>query len=407
MIGDPVDKRSAGDGASAGRSTASRRRSSTSSRRSRSSRRDQGDRPDRALHQGGKVGLFGGAGVGKTVLIQELIHNVAREHGGVSVFSGVGERTREGNDLWLEMQESGVIDKVALCLRPDERAAGRAPARRPLRADDGRVLPRSGPGRPALHRQHLPLRPGGLRGLGAARPHAERGRLPADARDRDGPAAGADHLDEDTARSRRSRRSSSRRTTTPTRRRRTRSRTSTRRSCSSARSSRRGSTRRWTRSRRSRARSSRGSSRDEHYQTATRVQEILQRYKDLQDIIAILGIDELSDEDKLTVAPGAADPALPLAAELRRRAVHRHAGRVRPARGHDQGLPGDHRGQARRPSGAGLLHGRHDRAGGRRRRGSSRARSPRRQEPEASAEEEPEPAAEPPPSSWRRSACRW
>src|SRR5262245_45321056 len=64
--------------------------------------------------RGGKVGLFGGAGVGKTVLIQELIHNVAMEHGGVSVFSGVGERTREGNDLWLEMQESEVIDKVAL-----------------------------------------------------------------------------------------------------------------------------------------------------------------------------------------------------------------------------------------------------------------------------------------------------
>src|SRR5205814_9875200 len=64
--------------------------------------------------RGGKVGLFGGAGVGKTVLIQELIHNVAMEHGGVSVFSGVGERTREGNDLWLEMQEAGVIEKVAL-----------------------------------------------------------------------------------------------------------------------------------------------------------------------------------------------------------------------------------------------------------------------------------------------------
>jgi F-type H+-transporting ATPase subunit beta len=64
--------------------------------------------------RGGKVGLFGGAGVGKTVLIQELIHNVAREHGGVSVFAGVGERTREGNDLLLEMEESKVIDKVAL-----------------------------------------------------------------------------------------------------------------------------------------------------------------------------------------------------------------------------------------------------------------------------------------------------
>ncbi|HYL47068.1 MAG TPA: F0F1 ATP synthase subunit beta, partial [Candidatus Limnocylindrales bacterium] len=59
--------------------------------------------------KGGKIGLFGGAGVGKTVLIQELIHNVAMKHGGVSVFSGVGERTREGNDLWLEMQESGVV----------------------------------------------------------------------------------------------------------------------------------------------------------------------------------------------------------------------------------------------------------------------------------------------------------
>ena len=64
--------------------------------------------------KGGKVGLFGGAGVGKTVLIQELIHNVATEHSGCSVFCGVGERTREGNDLWGEMKESGVLSKVAL-----------------------------------------------------------------------------------------------------------------------------------------------------------------------------------------------------------------------------------------------------------------------------------------------------
>ena len=60
--------------------------------------------------RGGKIGLFGGAGVGKTVIIQELIYNLAKKHGGVSVFAGVGERTREGNDLWLEFQESGVID---------------------------------------------------------------------------------------------------------------------------------------------------------------------------------------------------------------------------------------------------------------------------------------------------------
>ncbi|NMC44775.1 MAG: F0F1 ATP synthase subunit beta, partial [candidate division Zixibacteria bacterium] len=64
--------------------------------------------------KGGKVGLFGGAGVGKTVIIQELIHNIATVHGGYSVFCGVGERTREGNDLWLEMKQSGVLDKTAL-----------------------------------------------------------------------------------------------------------------------------------------------------------------------------------------------------------------------------------------------------------------------------------------------------
>ena len=64
--------------------------------------------------KGGKIGLFGGAGVGKTVIIQELIRNIAYEHGGYSVFAGVGERTREGNDLWGEMVESGVIDKCAL-----------------------------------------------------------------------------------------------------------------------------------------------------------------------------------------------------------------------------------------------------------------------------------------------------
>ncbi|MBM6937495.1 F0F1 ATP synthase subunit beta, partial [Pseudoflavonifractor phocaeensis] len=64
--------------------------------------------------RGGKIGLFGGAGVGKTVLIQELIHNIATEHGGYSIFTGVGERTREGNDLWREMTDSGVIEKTAL-----------------------------------------------------------------------------------------------------------------------------------------------------------------------------------------------------------------------------------------------------------------------------------------------------
>ena len=74
--------------------------------------------------KGGKVGLFGGAGVGKTVLIQELIHNVATEHGGYSIFTGVGERSREGNDLWNEMKESGVIEKTAR-QKPEKRTASK------------------------------------------------------------------------------------------------------------------------------------------------------------------------------------------------------------------------------------------------------------------------------------------
>lgn len=74
--------------------------------------------------KGGKIGLFGGAGVGKTVLIQELIHNVAQEHGGISVFTGVGERTREGNDLYFEMKESGVISKTAMVFGQMNEAPG-------------------------------------------------------------------------------------------------------------------------------------------------------------------------------------------------------------------------------------------------------------------------------------------
>ena len=74
--------------------------------------------------KGGKIGLFGGAGVGKTVLIQEMIHNVATQHGGYSVFAGVGERSREGNDLWREMNESGVIDKTALVFGQMNEAPG-------------------------------------------------------------------------------------------------------------------------------------------------------------------------------------------------------------------------------------------------------------------------------------------
>ena len=116
LLGDAIDLGDAGRRSkSAGRSTATRPTSRTSRRRPRCSR--PGIKVVDLLApyaKGGKVGLFGGAGVGKTVLIQELIHNLAQEHGGLSAFCGVGERSREGNDLWLEMNESGVIDKTML-----------------------------------------------------------------------------------------------------------------------------------------------------------------------------------------------------------------------------------------------------------------------------------------------------
>ena len=91
--------------------------------------------------KGGKVGLFGGAGVGKTVLIMELIRNIATEHGGISVFAGVGESTREGNDLWLEMKESGVIKKTAMIFGQMNEPPGSPLARGTFSSGSGRVFP--------------------------------------------------------------------------------------------------------------------------------------------------------------------------------------------------------------------------------------------------------------------------
>jgi len=143
--------------------------------------------------KGGKVGLFGGAGVGKTVLIQELINNIAKAHGGVSVFAGVGERTREGNDLYHEMIDAGVIklgdnttegSKVALVYGQMNEPPG-------ARARRGR------PGRVVLRGQHLPLHPGGRRSLRVAGPHSVRRGLSADLGHRHGRAAGADYEHEE------------------------------------------------------------------------------------------------------------------------------------------------------------------------------------------------------------------
>ena len=91
--------------------------------------------------KGGKIGLFGGAGVGKTVLIQELIHNIATEHGGYSIFTGVGERSREGNDLWNEMTESGVIKNTALVFGQMNEPPGSLYESCPDRTYNGRIFP--------------------------------------------------------------------------------------------------------------------------------------------------------------------------------------------------------------------------------------------------------------------------
>jgi F-type H+-transporting ATPase subunit beta len=251
--------------------------------------------------RGGKVGLFGGAGVGKTVLIQELIHNVALEHGGVSVFAGVGERTREGNDLYLEMQEAGVIDKVALVYGQMNEPPGArlrvglsgltmaeyfrdqgqdvllfidnifrfVQAGSEVSALLGR-MPSAVGYQPTLATEMGQLqeritstRTGSVTSVQAIY-------VPADDLTDPAPANTFAHLDATTVLDRAIVEQGIYPAVHPLR--------STSRALQ------------------------RGIVSDEHYQTATRVQEVLQRYADLQDIIAILGIDELSDEDKLIVA---------------------------------------------------------------------------------------------------------
>jgi F-type H+-transporting ATPase subunit beta len=251
--------------------------------------------------KGGKVGLFGGAGVGKTVLIQELIHNVAREHGGVSVFAGVGERTREGNDLWLEMEESGVLDKVALVYGQMNEPPGArlrvglsgltmaeyfrdqgqdtllfidnifrfVQAGSEVSALLGR-MPSAVGYQPTLATEMGQLqeritstRTGSVTSVQAIY-------VPADDLTDPAPANTFAHLDATTVLSRAIVEMGIYPAVDPLD------------SVSRALQP--------------------GIVSDEHYDVATRVQEILQRYKDLQDIIAILGMDELSDEDKLTVS---------------------------------------------------------------------------------------------------------
>jgi F-type H+-transporting ATPase subunit beta len=251
--------------------------------------------------KGGKVGLFGGAGVGKTVLIQELIHNVAREHGGVSVFSGVGERTREGNDLLLEMTESEVIDKVALVYGQMNEPPG-ARLRVGLSGltmaeyfrDEGQDvllfidnifrfvqagsevsallgrMPSAVGYQPTLATEMGQLQERITSTNKGSVTSVQAIYVPADDLTDPAPANTFAHLDSTTVLSRAIVEQGIYPAMDPLD------------SFSRALQP--------------------GIVSDEHYRTATRVQEVLQRYKDLQDIIAILGIDELSDEDRLVVA---------------------------------------------------------------------------------------------------------
>lgn len=251
---------------------------------------------------GGKIGLFGGAGVGKTVLIMELIRNIATEHGGYSVFAGVGERTREGNDLWNEMIESGVIDKTALVYGQMNEPPGArmrvgltgltmAEYFRDVGGQDvllfvdnifrfiqagsevsallGRMpsavgyQPTLSTDVGALQERITSTKKGSITSVQAVY-------VPADDLTDPAPAATFAHLDATTVLSRQISELGIYPAVDPL--------DSTSRILDPHVLG------------------------EEHYQVARGVQEVLQRYKELQDIIAILGMEELSDEDKLTVS---------------------------------------------------------------------------------------------------------
>ena len=252
--------------------------------------------------RGGKTGLFGGAGVGKTVLIQELINNIAKQHGGISVFAGVGERTREGNDLYHEMKESGVIEKTALIFGqmtepPGSRlrvALTGVTAAEYFRDEEGQDVllfidnifrftqagsevsallgrmpsavgyqPTLGTEMGALQERITSTKKGSITSVQAIY-------VPADDITDPAPATAFAHLDATTVLSRQLTELGIYPAVDPL--------ASTSRILDPIILG------------------------QEHYGTARAVQSILQRYKDLQDIIAILGMEELSDEDKLIVA---------------------------------------------------------------------------------------------------------
>ena len=251
--------------------------------------------------KGGKIGLFGGAGVGKTVLIQELIHNVAMEHGGYSIFTGVGERSREGNDLWKEMRESGVLDKTALVFGQMNEAPGvrmrvalsgltMAEYFRDRENKDvllfidnifrfvqagsevstllGR-MPSAVGYQPTLAEEMGALQERITSTKNGSVTSVQAVYVPADDLTDPAPATTFSHLDATTVLSRKIAEQGIYPAVDPLE--------STSRILEA------------------------NIVGEEHYNIARRVQETLQKYSELQDIIAILGMEELSDEDKLTV----------------------------------------------------------------------------------------------------------
>ena len=251
--------------------------------------------------KGGKIGLFGGAGVGKTVLIQELIHNIATEHGGYSIFTGVGERSREGNDLWTEMSASGVLDKTALVFGQ----MNEPPGARMRVAETGLTMaeyfrdqehqnvllfidnifrfvqagsevsallgrmPSAVGYQPTLANEMGALQERIASTKNGSVTSVQAVYVPADDLTDPAPATTFSHLDATTVLSRKIVEQGIYPAVDPL--------DSTSRILDPDVVG------------------------EEHYQVARKVQEILQKYKELQDIIAILGMEELSEEDKMTV----------------------------------------------------------------------------------------------------------
>ena len=251
--------------------------------------------------KGGKIGLFGGAGVGKTVLIQELIHNIATEHGGYSIFTGVGERSREGNDLWTEMSESGVLNKTALVFGQ----MNEPPGARMRVAETGLTMaeyfrdqehqnvllfidnffrfvqagsevsallgrmPSAVGYQPTLANEMGALQERITSTKNGSVTSVQAVYVPADDLTDPAPATTFSHLDATTVLSRKIVEQGIYPAVDPLE--------STSRILEADVVG------------------------EEHYMVARRVQEILQKYKELQDIIAILGMEELSEEDKMTV----------------------------------------------------------------------------------------------------------